>query len=141
MTTAGQEREQVAYHEAGHAVIAHSFRHNITKLDLDGCTVEIAPTRQAAEETIVVSLSGGIAARRFSGNGADDGGLGDDKYVRYLALRLSEGRESEATALVDWLRCRATTAVDRHWPQIEEVAGVLLDKKELSGAEIKEVLR
>jgi hypothetical protein len=109
---------------SAHAVIANSFRHKIKKVDLTGCEIGVSssdgvsPTGQTAHEVIITSLAGGIASQRLSRNGVN--GAGDDNaYTKYLALRLSEGRENEAAALLDWLRHRATTAVDRNWRQIE----------------------
>jgi ATP-dependent Zn protease len=113
------EKKLVATHEAAHAVIANLFRHKIKKADLTGCEIAVpsadgvAPTGQTAHEVIITSLAGGIASQRFSGNGVN--GDGDDNaYVKYLALRLSEGRENEAAALLDWCRHRATSAVNRN---------------------------
>jgi hypothetical protein len=140
-TTPGTE----AYHEAAHAVVAHHFGHRITKADQTAIEVEIetvdgmTPAGKFAHETIVVSLAGGYAAKRFNGNGAT-GGYADNAYAKYLALRLSEGRQNEAGALLAWLRCRAVTIVDRNWRAIQAVAEALTERSTLTEAEIHKII-
>jgi hypothetical protein len=142
MTAPGTE----AIHEGAHVVAAHHFGHRITRADLSGCEVEVAtsdgvsPAGQTAFETIVVSLAGGYAAKRFSGNGANGDGA-DNAYTKYLALRLAAGRANEAEALLDWLRIRAAGLVDRNWRQIQKVAAALSERGTLSGEQIEEILR
>jgi ATP-dependent Zn protease len=143
MTT--QEAEQVAIHEAAHVVAAHRFGHRITRADLSGCEVAVptadgvTPAGQAAHETVIVSMAGGIAAQRFNGNGANGDGS-DNAYVNYLALRLSNGRENESAALLDWLRCRAVTIVEQNWRQIQAIAAALTERSTLNGDEINEII-
>jgi len=141
-----QETEQVAYHEAGHIFCAHFFQHKIIKASLDACEVKlpaaadnITPAGQTAFETIVVSLAGSYASQRFSGNGANGAGA-DNAYTKYLSLRLSEGRQSEADALLDWSRCRAAGLVERNWPAIQKVATALMERSTLSGEEIHKLI-
>ena len=141
-----QETEQVAYHEAGHIFCAHFFRHKITRASLDACEVKlpaaadgVTPAGQTAFETIVVSLAGSCASQRFSGNGVNGAGA-DNAYVKYLALRLSEGRQSEADALLDWSRCRAAGLVERDWRAIQAVAEALTERSTLTEAEIHKII-
>jgi ATP-dependent Zn protease len=140
-----QETEQVAYHEAGHIFCAHFFGHRITKASLNACEVElptvdgVTPAGQTAHETIVVSLAGSYASQRFSGNGANGAGT-DNAYTKYLSLRLSGGRQTEASALLDWSRCRAAGLVDRHWRAIEAVATALTQRGSLDEAEIHQII-
>jgi hypothetical protein len=144
-----------AFHESGHAICHHYFGHKLNEIAIGEnsghCEVEVpafdggnesSPAeRETVMQVITASLAGGIAVQRFSGDGANGKGDGGDRaHVKYLALRLSEGRENEAEALLDWLRHKAQSAVDQHWRAIETLAYALLQKEKLSGEEVQKIL-
>ncbi|MHC6156567.1 hypothetical protein ACVSQB_32925 [Bradyrhizobium elkanii] len=114
------EREITAYHEAGHAVIAHALGVEVVCVTIipfagrNGITWHTLPKRP--EAAILIAMAGPLAEARFTGKLLC---AGDDEENIASAIRhLSEPREHYET--------RAKTLVAEHWREIEIVAEELL---------------
>ena len=130
----------VAYHEAGHAVISY-------RLDFYLGSATIVPDHhqgtegsQSGESTwpdgsrdadYIVSLyAGGAAQRRFN-PAAEGKGCGQDDE------KAGELLQSHPDLNEERLRKRSHELVAKHWPEIEAVARALLDERTLSGDDIE----
>src|SRR6516225_911173 len=111
-TVAATRREAIAYHEAGHAVVAHmlgyqvlrvsiasksgsashmSWRHPINRRvtsALDGREADIDRVRPRIDHAIIVSMAGALAQKRHNPrSGWRYGGSSDDLQARELMCR------------------------------------------------------
>jgi hypothetical protein len=148
------EGRSLAYHEAGHAVIAQSlgirvFYACVVPRYGDGGHVSLAGlATMTMQDALLITLAGPAAQRRyfplqqeFSDDLADEMGRFDTAQARTL-LSVSRGADqtqvlSEATArdLARW-RERADRAVAIHWEWITAVARALEYRQRVSGDEI-----
>jgi ATP-dependent Zn protease len=146
-------RRPTAYHEAGHAVVAyrlgvevehvtivpdHFSRGHFAFGDLF-CARGLGSDRANLERAIKICLAGPLAQRRFRRrsycrrNGRQDydcatglarylvGSAGEREFVRYQE------------------RC-TKVLVDHYWSEIERVAQALLERDQLSGVEVKDII-
>lgn len=150
----------IAYHEAGHAVIAHAFgtrpklatiiphkdslgrvEHRSPlrgiRLDLDGSD----RARLRAERAIMICLAGPIAHRRHNPKAwRRTDGAGDEQLAGDLAIRVC-GSDEQATAFLLWLGVTARDMVEAHWSEIERMAAALIERKTLRGPNIITAIR
>lgn len=163
-TRAERERrslEATAYHEAGHAVASLALGRGVRRVsivpDLAAGTLGLAtnhglpsfrpdvrddaPTQAKAEREILILLAGPAAEERFTGRRNRAGAAGDHAAAAAaLALSLC-GDEDEASAFLAWLviRGRNLIAAPGQWIRVAALARALVDRRELSGAEVRRV--
>jgi ATP-dependent Zn protease len=154
---ATKKHRTVAYHEAGHAVMRLELgrrpihatikpslatlghvRHRRTQLDLDYFDARDWRLQRWAETEVMVSLAGREAERRLTGRKNNEGAASDIEWALEVA-RKCEGER--ARAFVSWLKLKTRDwiASPLVWMQIEAVAGALLERETLTGAEVREV--
>jgi hypothetical protein len=142
-------RKEVAFHEAGHAVIGH-------ELDLAIETATIKPGggylgrvthdffRRIDDYTndILCSMAGAIAELEFSGQPFEwkrPNLRVDLRNIRYAKWRLeNDGHEVHPDSYYEE---QTRKLVREHWRKIEAVADALLKKETLSRIELRELLR
>lgn len=154
------ERVHTAYHEAGHAALAHELKFPVKRVSIipDDDTwghahhsippwfheleYNVSPYREMrAHRYIMVCLAGAAAtavhAERQTWNGAD----GDIRQAYDLADRLT-GSPEESRALVAWLwtRTRLRTARPQTWSGVEGIAQALLSHDDLTGRQCVDIL-
>lgn len=157
------KRVQTAYHEAGHAVVAFELRRGVTVVTIvpsDENMGHIQESKQPSsrpdinsdaatgyriEREIQILLAGEIAAAKLCGREpemGEHGSVEDYKLAAKFAFRVG-GDEEETTAYLTWLFIRTRNMVknDRVWFPITKLAGVLLERKEMSGREARKVWR
>jgi ATP-dependent Zn protease len=147
-------RRSIAYHEAGHAVVAHRLgvevehvtivpdhtsRGHFVHDDLF-CARGLGSDRANLERAIAICLAGPLAQawllRRYSERRCD----GRQDYdcasglARYLAGAAGE-RE-----FLRYQERRTHALVERYWNEIELVAQALIERDQLSGAEVKDII-
>jgi hypothetical protein len=153
----------IAYHEAGHAVIARQFGLAVTSvtiipdLDLDtagSCYAEWATDRalflyddlatqlSAIEKDVVVKLAGPQAQSQYDGRpqelcGSD---LKMAKALVQMALELSGRDHSEYDELFGQLSIEAEILVNEHWSAIQRVAHGLRDFSTLNGTDVDDLI-
>ena len=159
---------EVAYHEAGHAVL-----HLILRLPLRQATIipnqskgsaghvtggtiplwirSIAHYGDAWEypralsrtlSEICALKAGHTAGRRATRRANWYGAKGDRLQAHdWIFLLVPERRLKEARALDNWLEARTTRLVKAHWKAIEGVAQELLQKRSLKGQEIRNIVQ
>lgn len=146
-----------AYHEAGHAVMAHLCGQIVTKVEIigdDDHTGSVSCIRfheepqwladenipSAAIEARVLCLVAGIAAENIvSGDLSWHESEGDlDEAVR-LALRVVGSCERVLPFLKE-ARDHSSDLLRRHWKAVEALAGLLLIHKSLSRDEVRQVV-
>jgi hypothetical protein len=142
-----KRRREIAYHEAGHAVLAEKlhFRvdivtikpHRFSRRSL-GQAVHAKEARGGirAEDRIICSLAGPIAEAESIGH----------LYNRRRDLRgsdLASVRLEEELSGVPLRELEAQTLrmVRKEWSRIERVANALLKKEELFGHEVRDILK
>jgi hypothetical protein len=153
----------VAYHEAGHAVVAWRLGRRpsgvsigATKRSRGRVTLCIRPLESDSprnwcrnEEAMVIALAGPLAQRRHAPRsdwrqrkhrtlrGPDRGT--DFDLVNELLCRQHDGL-TVRTAYDKYVRARTQELVDANWPAIERVAQALLERESLTRQELFEVI-
>lgn len=146
--------QATAHHEAGHAVVAFLLGFRVTsativpgsdyagmvvyrprgKVDLKSAT---AVMRIKAEDWIISILAGDIAQRRYDPRSSRHWhGTADRSHATDIALSLCGSGES-ATAYLAWLSIRTKDMVHGRWPIVEKIATLLLERKTISGDELR----
>jgi hypothetical protein len=144
-------RERLAFHEAGHAVIAYhlkaeiryvtivpdcSSRGHLAHGDLF-CAPGLGSDQANLERAIKISLAGPLAAARFHPRSFHRRYTDYDHasgLARYLA-----GSEGEREFL-RYQERQTRELIDFYWNEIERVARALLERDHLSGAKVKDII-
>jgi len=144
------QREVVAYHQAGHVVIAFflgykpksvaivpahdsDYPNPLRGLQLDSDGSDRA--RLTLERAIQICLAGPRAQKKFRGVHSN-WTCGHDDQARELGLRVCGGSAAQSNAFLRWLDIRTAETVDAHWATIEHVAKRLLARDRLNRAEL-----
>jgi hypothetical protein len=134
-------RQLRATHEAGHCVIARALGVKVECATLrEVTTLHRRGDAESFRERAVVALAGPAAEERYGGySDAQMAGLwrnewrGDfDNVLRYL--------DAAGGDLFAPHKCAAERLVRKHWAAIERVAAALIERGELSGAEIDRLI-
>ncbi len=156
--------EEVAYHEAGHVVACVVLGFKLVKVELlpagNGRFVgEWWPskTRQRIEDEIVLTYAGPAAQRIFYGRpvrvaatfsvticGGRRAGAWDESdgsWILLLAWRATKAEPAATAELCRRLDARAHRLVVASWPAVELVARELVSRRELSGDEVRGLVR
>jgi hypothetical protein len=148
--------ERVAFHEAGHAVVAHLLRRKLTRvsivpseeflgfvgtgplgtsfdpeLDMNG------RARRVIEREAQIFLAGNAAESVLVGHQVRHGMHHDfEQVVQYLSY--VTGTPEEGSAYADWLwvRTRNMVKMPANWNLITALSGRLLDRREMQGREV-----
>jgi hypothetical protein len=156
------QREATAYHEAGHAVIAHVLgyklelvtivpepgRHGAVRLPSlwHGIPIRIdmdcSPhARERIERVIQVFLAGPIAQRSHCSHSSRWSYRSSDiDLVENLAASVSGSRE-QTTVLIQRLMLSTREMVEAQWIYIARVASLLLQRDRLTSAEFSLAMR
>lgn len=149
------EPARTAYHEAGHFIVAHALGMKPRRVTIarrgeslgrvhcapgyatDGSSAEGDDERM--EHDAIYSLAGYLAEKRFSESADVEMARHDLEHAGELAERLS-GSAAEVERRYNALMARAAEAVEKNWPQIEKVAGALLERRTLSRKDVLALL-
>src|SRR5882724_747151 len=122
------QRAPVAYHEAGHAVVARLLKFNVNYVtlkpvgDADGhCFIYKVRqgTPEEAEAVVIQAMASQLAQAKYIGDPTSDGSHADDQKV--IAKWLRNARRSRES-----LGEEAVALVQTHWAAISDVAQELL---------------
>jgi hypothetical protein len=144
---AQNSRELLAVHECGHAVVAEHLNMSVVRVVLrnpNSSFAELAP-RSPSKDTLVhdlaVALAGYYAALKETGEeylARVNCGI-DYEFMFKIFAALSIGEDEQKT----WMKQAEPLSeqiVSRHWAAIKKLAGVLYQKGELTGAEVRRIL-
>lgn len=127
----------IAYHEAGHAVIA-------AVLNVPFASVSIVPTKKSLgrvmrhhlqstpeerEKDVLARLAGAIAEAKHTGWNNWEGAIED-----YRGLGLTEEEEKR-------LQNKASALLQEHWPLVCKVTSALLVKRRLTQHQVTELVK
>lgn len=156
-TTSARDDREIAYHEAGHAVLARHFGLSVKMVsiamtdDWSGVT-RYAPGMSAEriqdddteaarlhkEHLVCVALAGYMAGKRASPDASDDDGSPDrDKAIDLLFVLARPGHIPDYEK---HLRNRTDCLLDSLWHRVKAVAQALLERETLSKKELLEVI-
>ncbi len=150
----------VAYHEAGHAVIAwrlHLLRKKGASILREedeagrvwthsghGERPDLSwsdSSRLRVERSVILSLAGIEAQRRYSpGSVRSYHGSSDREEAMKMLSHVAEPSSDEFPIYWKLLKIRTAAMVRSHWPHIEAVAARLLTSKSLTSDQIREVI-
>lgn len=154
------KEQATAYHEAGHAVVAFflgvgfrkktltiipdktsagSFQHHTAFPGINPEWDNSGRARLQAEKSVMISLAGGAAQKRFSQQSYRSWQNRGDRENAIDVLTHFVGDSAELTAYYRLLEIRTKNMLNRPgvWPCIEDLAQGLLKKKTLSAKEAK----
>lgn len=152
-----KSRAEIAYHEAGHAVIAWLTGHRILRVAInprtgtEGCTTtdtipapdSLGPdqARTLLTREALIAVAGGLSCARFRGCTRSCGVSDEDLIkLRFSLLGSLDGgpeADRELTGIIE----RASFLIALHWQRIEALARALLRSGSLAEAEILTILR
>jgi ATP-dependent Zn protease len=146
-----------AFHEAGHAVMAELCGQHITKVEIEGDEDHTgsfeslrfppdpseADSPEAAASTVEARLkcvlAGTVAEAMVSGRDQWDESSEDIELAVRLAMQLVDDCEDVLPLLSD-IRDELTGELQRNWDAVEALAAELLNRKSLTGAEVRKLL-
>ena len=146
-----------AYHEAGHALASELYGQVLSRVEIVGDTEHSGSTEtlrfptdpdegefsqanlEAIENQLRCVLAGTVAEGMVSGREGWDESSGDlDEAVR-LAMKLVDDCEDVLPLLED-LREDLEDIIRANWTSIKALAHELIDRKSLTGAEVRRIL-
>ena len=140
-----------AFHEAGHAVMAELCGRLLTEVEIIGDLEHMGsvqsrafnPSPEAETEDVEchlkIILAGTVAEGMVSDrHGWDETSEDVDAAVR-LGMRLVDDCEDVLPLLED-IGADVKRDLDRHWRAVETLAAELLDRKTLTGSEVRKLL-
>lgn len=135
---------RTAYHEAGHACIARHFhiciiRASIIPARVTQGRVFVARSRFHGEKAAVILLAGPLAEKRFDARCRPDSD-GTEEIGAWSALSYICSNVKETDARLELAKMQAQRLVLQLWPQISTLAEALLQRKRLSGRQVREVI-
>jgi len=146
-----------AFHEAGHALLAELCGQQLTEVEIVGDAEHAGSTRarrlaadadegpapravrQDIECRLKCLLAGAVAESMVSGRRPFDDTSGDLDLAVRLAMKLVDDCEDVLPLLED-IAAELEVELARRWPALELLAGELLARKRLSGAEVRQLL-
>jgi hypothetical protein len=134
-------KELIAYHEAGHAVIARVLGITIDKVIVaaDEGVIYFAAAIDDAEKDVLMTFAGPIAQGDFFHDpGNQDGWKGDLDHAR-TAILYEYGEES-ALEYYDELYAKAEALVAANWLAIKRVATALLVHRSLNQDDVDDLI-
>lgn len=129
-------REAVAYHEAGHAVVARLLHFDVDYVTLKSigdasghCMITKTGWRRTpkqAELLLIITMAGQLAQAKYTGDPTSDGSYEDDnRHIKSLQRETHRSR--------DELGDEAVALVKNNWAAISDVARELLSYETISG--------
>lgn len=147
-----------AFHEAGHAVMAHLCGERLTRVEILGDdesagSVSSARLRQGTDEgpfdpamptvhleRALLCLCAGMVCERMVG-GPEPGAESSEELDRAVALALQLVHRCERVLpLLQEVSEHAETLLDRHWTAVEVLAMALMMEREMSGDEVRRLI-
>lgn len=126
--------ESIAYHEAGHAIVALACGFTVRSVSITPAAelrILSSSWRPLTREAAMVALAGNIAqARACPGT---RGGEGVDQQIAYKAARFVHWSPPRLLAR---LHVRTRRLLDQRWHYVELIAAALLERGRLTGEEI-----
>jgi hypothetical protein len=134
----GDDRKILAYHEAGHAIVALALGYRCYSVAIENGGKAVCD--EPAEHALALLIASFIAESRWRGE--DDIWRDEVDRVRAadLALWIARGDIDTASALLSTVTAQAKARVEEHWPQIEIIANALAEKGRLTGEEISTLI-
>jgi hypothetical protein len=133
-------RELAAYHEAGHAVIAHVLGAQVRRVTIadDSGSTQIRRLGHG-ERAILVNLAGPYAQKHYAprsrwrsrSHTGFNSGYDFDNVTNLIFHMHGTGKVAET--YWRYMEAKAQALIEEHWQRIEAVAKVLLDRGVISG--------
>jgi hypothetical protein len=135
---------QVAYHEAGHAVIGHVLKRGVEFATIESRRESLGHVKHTGGKRfdfisdILLLMAGEVASAEFSKRPVDWKGDGVASDVKHIRRRRYWGEVEES-----WITLEKKTQilVLKHWRAIEATAAALLKSKTLLRSEIANLCR
>ena len=144
--------ESTAYHEAGHAVIHYLEdipMEYVTIIPTEECLGQVKceidinevvdSGREKCEAEIMAVYAGGLAVKIAKGARYNKGVSTDNRIAQDIAMEICS--DKEINTFLRWLYIRTEEVLKMNWYMVEAIAKALLKKKQLSGDEVKEIIR
>jgi len=149
-------REKSAYHEAGHVVSYFVYTWKVTGANIkqwqDGATPVCGQTfanppsdigeQDAYRSDIVATLAGPLSGQRAAGErpgSIKDVDFHDDAHRVLARVTQITKNGADCRAIVQSCQNQALDFIELQWPAITAIANALLEKTELTEAEIKDI--
>lgn len=139
-----------AHHEAGHAIAAilRAVRFDYVTVEINDNSaghLRFLVSPRGVERSFhargIVAMAGEAALRRFNPRSIRRyHGAGDREAVSTYAFENCGGSPAVAAMMVRLWDLQARELIEKWWPQVDQLAAVLLDRQRLSEAECKAVL-
>jgi len=155
------ERNVVAYHEAGHAVMCRLLRVRIETVDIGGdelyggrilhgnpmvatssASADSIRARLKIEKAIMLCLAGPLAQRKYDPHLTDYGGAVDLEVAMTLAANFFRSRKIAAAYInfaTEWVWQKWNDP--KIWSTVERLARALIERKRLSGRQVNAIIR
>ena len=156
MTRKERRLQLIAYHEAGHAVAAVFLHQRIRDVTIresrnysGRCRLANKRRRDSTDEAfaaIKIRYAGELALKRLAPRSSrqwhvSSGPFGGDRDRDVIIdLALTQTDVAGVPLLLKWLEHETENLVDARWEKICAVAEALLNRKTLSGDEVREII-
>jgi ATP-dependent Zn protease len=144
-----RDRAMAACHEAGHAVMAVIKRVRLGDVFLSrggGWTYTAKPTNDPKDlaDNVAIALAGRAAEQMVFGDRVAPwffGSKADRDYAQDTLERLGFKTDAAKTKECERRRVYVFSALDKHWPAVQAVAGALFERGRLSGPQARRIAR
>ena len=142
-----REARGTCHHESGHVVCAITRGVPVERVAISPCCEKEHVGEAAYAELggdfdmIVCALGGSIAEQRFTGRANKAGAAGDRANIeRILTLRYGRKIEGLDAPIITDARAEAEGIVERRWWEIKTLAAELLERFEITGDDIRQIV-